>query len=236
MAAVALAALLVAAAVSGCSVIRKVNNAVNTIETNKQIMDSFTSSMNSSKDIAFTATYVTTGSSPATVVYGVNPPHEVAFTDTPAGGGSGGFSFISNASGEYSCTNGVDSTTCDKLSGAQAISQQSIVDFYTPAHWVSFLDGFSLAAGFAGDKVNKSTASINGFSLNCVDFQAPGVSGTSRICTTKEGILGLVNVAGSTTAFELKSYSTHPPASMFQLNPRATVVTPSPGSTTSVPG
>ena len=63
------------------------------------------------------------------------------------------------------------------------------------------LDGvpqdFSLAAGFA-DKVTQSTMAVNGFNLQCVDFNAPGVPGTEhdlhdgpghpRLCQGRHGL------------------------------------------------
>jgi hypothetical protein len=109
------------------------------------------------------------------------------------------------------------------LSPGDAQEQNAIFDFYTPAHWVNFLKGFSLAAGFAGDKVTSSTMTVNGFAMSCVDFSTPGESGESTICTTAQGILGYVKVAGDSTSFEIKSYSATPDASLFQLPPGATV-------------
>src|SRR5579863_9679976 len=38
--------------------------------------------------------------------------------------------------------------------------------------WVTFLRTFALAAGFAGDKVGTSTTTVNGFTMNCLDFRA----------------------------------------------------------------
>jgi hypothetical protein len=116
------------------------------------------------------------------------------------------------------------------LGSADAATQNKIFDFYTPAHWVNFLRDFSLAAGFAGDKVTSSTMTVNGFAMNCVDFRAPGVPGTSTICSTSQGILGYVKVASDTTSFEIQSFSTSPPASLFQLPQGATVTTAPPGS------
>jgi hypothetical protein len=110
------------------------------------------------------------------------------------------------------------------LGGAEANNQNQILDFYTPSHWVGFLRDFSLAAGFAGDKVTTSTMTVNGFAMQCVDFRAPGVPGTSTICSTSQGLLGYVKVATESTSFEIEKYSTSPDASLFQL-PRGAKVT-----------
>ena len=106
---------------------------------------------------------------------------------------------------------------CQKLGSEEANNQNQILDFYTPSHWIGFLRDFSLAAGFAGDKVTTSTMTVNGFAMNCVDFVAPGVPGTSTICSTSQGLLGYVKVANDATSFEITKYSTSPAASLFEL-------------------
>jgi hypothetical protein len=134
---------------------------------------------------------------------------------------------VVNSSGEYACSQASSAGpwTCQKLGTADAASQNEIFNFYTPAHWIGFLRDFSLAAGIAGDKVTSSTMTVNGFNLNCVDFNAGGVPGTSTICSTDQGILGYVKVASDSTSFEIQSFSTSPPASLFELPPGATVTT-----------
>jgi hypothetical protein len=221
---------------SGCSIVKAASKVVHTVEGNKSTIDHFTSKVQNGEAQPFEATYVTTGSSPAKIVYAVQPPKGLAFTDTPSGTGnsSNTFNLIVNASGEYSCAPpSGGSVTCEKLGTADAAQENEIFDFYTPSHWITFLKDFSLAAGFAGDKVSSSTMSVNGFSLSCVDFVASGVPGTSTICTTAQGILGYVKVAGDSTSFEIQNYSGSPQASLFQLPPGAKVVTPPTTSTTS---
>ena len=66
---------------------------------------------------------------------------------------------------------------------------------------------------------------VNGFAMNCVDLVAPGVAGTSTICTTAQGILGYVNVASDSVSFEIVKFSTSPPSSLFALPPGATITT-----------
>ena len=70
-----LMAVLVAvgAVATGCSVVSKVKLDVHTVEANKSTVDSFTQNLQSTKDTPFEATYMTTGSSPATIVYAVDP-------------------------------------------------------------------------------------------------------------------------------------------------------------------
>jgi hypothetical protein len=217
---------------SACSAISKVKAAVHDIRGNKATIDAFNTTLQAGAATTFEATYVTTGSAPATIVYAVQPPKGVAFTDTPSGG-SGDTSpvhLVVNASGEFACSQSSPGGaaarwTCEKLGTANAAAESKIFDFYTPTHWISFLRDFSLAAGLAGDKVSSSTMTVNGFPLHCVDFVTAGVVGTSTICSTAQGVLGYVKVASDSTSFEIQSFSTAPPASLFELPPGATVTT-----------
>jgi hypothetical protein len=215
---------------SGCSIIHAVRKVTHAIEGNKQTVDSFASGLQSGEGATFEATYVTTGAAPATITYAVQPPNGVAFVDMPSAGGTGGVDLVVNSSGEYSCSSGSGAPTCQKLGKLSSTNENQIFDFYTPAHWVNFLKDFALAAGFAGDKVSSSTMTVNGFAMNCVDFVASGVPGTSTICSTSQGILGYVKVASDSTSFEIKSYSSSPSASLFQLPPGAKVVTEQSGN------
>ena len=107
--------------------------------------------------------------------------------------------------------------------------QNQIFGLYTAAHWAAFLKTFALAAGFAGDKVSTSARTVNGFSMSCVDFRASGIPGTSTICTTSSGVLGYVKVAGESTSFQIKSYTTSPSAALFRLPPGAKISHPTTG-------
>jgi hypothetical protein len=227
--------VLTAALLAGCGVVSTVQSVAKNVEANKNTIDAFTAAMKSGGAKAFAATYVTTGASPATIVYAARPPNQLLFKATPSAGstGQGEIFLIVNASGEFTCSSAAVSgsglkrvPTCQKLASAQAAVQNQILNLYTPSHWVAFLEGLSLAAGFAGDKVTQSHLTVNGFAMQCVDFQAPGITGTSTICTTAQGVLGYVKVASETTSFEIKSYSTSPAPSRFKLPTGAKVTTP----------
>jgi hypothetical protein len=224
---------------TGCSVVKAVKKVEQDVRGNKSTIDAFTTKIQSGESTTFEATYVTTGGSPATIVYAVEPPNGLAFTDTPegaAGASATSVDVIVNATGEYSCSPPSSSSsepTCQKLGTAAVATENKLFELYTPAHWVGFLRDFSLVAGIAGDKVTSSDMTVNGFSMRCVDFVASGVPGTSTVCTTAQGILGYVKVASNPTSFEIKSYSGSPPASLFALPPGATITTiPTPTSTT----
>ncbi len=213
------AVALLIAGLAGCGIVQKINNVRHAVDTNRAAIKAFTQGLKSGEATPFSATYVTTGGSPATVTYAVRPPTDVAFKETAQGSGTANLDLVSNSSGEYSCTSAGASSgwSCQKLGKAEAVAQNQIVNFYTPSHWVGFLETFSVAAGVAGDKVTTSSMTVNGFSMHCVDFNAKGVQGTSTICSTAQNILGYVKVAGDATSFELKSYSASPAASLFQL-------------------
>lgn len=227
-AAAALVAMLAGSlAIAGCGVISKVSSVTHAVEGNKQVIEGFAGGLKNGVT-TFEATYQTTGANPATVVYAVRPPNDLLFKGTSTGGstGLGTADIVANSSGEYACapdSSGSSHITCSKLDKLSVNAENGIFSFYTPAHWVRFLDGFAIAAGLAGDKVSTSTLTKNGFSMHCVDFNAPGVAGTSTICTTAQGLLGYVKVAGDSTSFELKSYSGSPPDSLFTLPAGATV-------------
>jgi hypothetical protein len=229
-AAAAVCALALTVGLTGCSVVSDVKKVTRDVESNRATINAFAQTMQSGQTTPFVARYVTTGSAPATIVYAVQPPREVAFTDTPSGTATGqgirNLHLVVNASGAYSCSPPSSAGvrwTCQRLAKANAAAKNKILDFYTPAHWVVFLREFALAAGFAGDKVGSSAMTVNGFSMKCVDFQASGIPGASKICTTAQGILGYVKVASVATSFKITSYSTSPPASLFRLPAHAKI-------------
>ena len=134
------------------------------VKGNKATVDAFTQNLSNGKSVPFAATYATSGASPATVVYAVNPSAgELAFHLTQTGGSASNVQFIVNSSGNYSCTQSGSSWSCNKLDQASATDQENLFDLYTPDHWINFLKGLSLVAGLAGDKVTTSTMSVNGF-------------------------------------------------------------------------
>jgi hypothetical protein len=213
---------------TGCSAVAKVRQDVHNVEGNRATIDSFTQNLQSNKSTPFEATYTTTGSAPATVVYAVDPSSGgLAFHATQTAANASNLQVIVNSSGEYTCNQSGSggAWSCQKLGQADAATENRIFDVYTPSHWISFLKGVSLVAGLAGDKVTSSTMSLNGFDMTCVDLVATGVPGTSTICSTSQGILGYVKVAQDNTSFQITNYSSSPSPSLFQLPPGATVTT-----------
>src|SRR5690242_13347386 len=92
---------LVSTGVSGCSIINKVNHVVQAVNADKAIIQNFANLLKSGKATPFQATYVTTGSSPTTVIYAVQPPKEAAFKEISGNNATSGtptVDLISNAS------------------------------------------------------------------------------------------------------------------------------------------
>jgi hypothetical protein len=125
--ALAAAALVVGAfGLTGCSVVKAAEKVKHDVEGNKATINTFTDKIQSGEATTFEATYTTTGTAPATIVYAVQPPEGLAFTDTPAGaGGSDATSVdvVVNPAGEYSCTPPSSSSStwsCQKLAKADA--------------------------------------------------------------------------------------------------------------------
>jgi hypothetical protein len=221
LAALAVTAALVSGAVlAGCGLAKDVKKVASTVQSNKAVIDLFTAKLKSGQPAQFVVRYMTTGSAPSKISYAVQPPGRLAFSDSQTGSGAalGGARLIVNSAGAYACTLASGpGWSCDKLPKASAAAQKKLLDFYTPAHWVAFLEGLALTAGFAGDKISSSSITVNGFAMQCVDFRAPGVPGTSKICTTAQHLLGYVKVASESTGFEITSYSGSPPAALFAL-------------------
>src|SRR5580700_5167450 len=102
-----LVAILVTVGVLGaaCSALHKVEQAVHTVESNKATIDSFTRNLQAKKSAPFEATYSTTGSAPATVVYAVDPATGgLAFHEAQTGTNASSVQLIVNPSGEYTCS------------------------------------------------------------------------------------------------------------------------------------
>ena len=224
----------VGALATGCSVVGKVKQAVHTVEGNKATIDSFNQNLQSTKDTPFEATYTTTGSSPATVVYAVDPsqrrpclprdPDGIERVHHPGDRERLGRVRVQPEWIGWR-------VVMPEVGPGRCHHENKIFDVYTPSHWVSFLKGVSLVAGLAGDKVTTSTMSLNGFDMNCVDLVAKRRAGHQHHLQTSQGILGYVEVASESTSFQITNYSSSPDPSLFQLPPGATVTTPTTATT-----
>jgi hypothetical protein len=217
----AVAALVLGAGVASCGIVSTVKKVAGVVHGNKVIINQFTGKLQSGQPSQFEVTYTTTGSSQTKISYAVQPPHDLAIVVSQASGGpaAGDARFIVNTAGQYSCARAAigGGWACTKVPSNSSATPGQLLDIYTPAHWVTFLQDFSLAAGFAGDKITSSSMTVNGFPMQCVDFVASGVPGTSKVCTTAQHLLGYVQVASQSTGFEISAYSTTPDPTLFQV-------------------
>ena len=223
---VLIASALVLSSCSAISAVKKIEHAVN---ANTAAINSFSKGIKSGATTAFSATYASTGASPATVVYAVDPTHGSSFSETPSSQSAStpAIKVIVNPTGEFICTQETSAATwsCKKADPLSTADERKVVDFYTPSHWLTFLRGFSLIAGLAGDAVTSSSMVVNGFAMNCVNLKTPGQAERSTICTTQQGILGYVEVAGDSTSFEMTAFTSTPDPSLFTLPAGASVST-----------
>jgi hypothetical protein len=222
---VVLAAALI---LSGCGVTKAIehhveNKVLNSFTGHNKVMDNFTTKLNTNLNAAYEATYVTTGSSPATITFATSPPKDFYFE----GGGGAGDRLLQNSTGSYTCLKSTSGGwSCTKLSASTFDTAKVAYALYSGRYWVTFLKVYSTVAGLAGVTIKASSMTVNGYPLSCVVVDGGKQNpGTSTWCETSTGILAYVQAAANGTAFELKSYTTNPPSSLFELPAGATVST-----------
>lgn len=221
---------VVALALSGCGVVKAIEHkALNELTGRNKVLNTFTSKINTSPDASYEATYVTTGSSPATITFAATPPNDLLFQ----GGGTSG-RLLQNSTGSYACNQATGgATTCTRLSAQLFNTEKAVYALYSGKYWIDFLRVYSTVAGLAGVSIKASSMTVNGFALSCVVVNGGKQNtGTSTWCETSAGILAYVQAQSNGTAFELKSYSANPPASLFALPAGATVNTLPPVTST----
>jgi hypothetical protein len=230
-----LALSVAALGLSGCGVVKAIehhveNKVLNALTGHNKTMDAFTTKISANLNTPYEATYVTTGSSPATITFASSPPTDFFFQ----GGGSTG-RLLQNSTGSYTC---LQKTTggwsCTKLSTSTFDTAKLAYALYSGKYWVTFLRIYSTVAGLAGVTIKASTMTVNGYPLSCVVVNGGKQNpGTSTWCETSTGILAYVQAVNNGTAFELKSYNSNPSSSLFALPAGATVSTLPPTPTTS---
>jgi hypothetical protein len=214
---------IAAMCLSGCGIVKTIEHkALNDLTGHNKTLNAFTSKINTNPNASYEATYVTTGSSPATITIATSPPKDFLFE----GGGSTG-RLLQNSTGSYACTETTSGGwSCTRLSAATFNTQKAVYALYSGSYWIDFLKIYSTVAGLAGVSIKASSMTVNGFPLSCIVVNAKTNStGTSTWCETSTGVLAYVQATSNGTAFELKSYSTSPAASLFSLPAGATVNT-----------
>ena len=157
---------------------------------------------------------MTTGSSPATIVFAATPPNDLLFQSSGTTG-----RLLQNSTGSYNCIQATGGgTSCTRLSTQLFNTAKAVYALYSGKYWIDFLRVYSTVAGLAGVSIKASSMSVNGFALSCIVVNGGKQNpGTSTWCETSAGILAYVQAQSNGTAFELKSYTPNPPASLFAL-------------------
>jgi hypothetical protein len=217
----------VALALSGCGVVKVIehkieNKTVGALTGHNKVLSGFTSKVNTSTNMSYEATYVTTGSSPATVTFAATPPNDLLFEGSATTG-----RLLENSTGSYTC---IQTTTggwsCTRLSATTFNTEKAVYALYSAKYWIDFLQIYSTVAALSGVSIKASSMTVNGFPLSCIVINGGTQNpGTSTWCETSTGILAYVQVASKGTAFELKSFTANPPASLFALPAGATIST-----------
>lgn len=210
-------------AMAGCA--SEFRKAAHDVKANRATIDRFAKTLNRSNTKRFEASYVTTGGAPARIVYAADPPRYLALTYTPAGNGTRR-AVIVNTRGEYECskTSPHRHWTCRRAGSASTAVRSKLLALYTPSHWVGFLKGIAIASGLAGDTVTTARQSTGGFALKCVLVHTPVQRGPVKLCTTAQGVLGLVQLDTGATSFKIRSYRPVPAPSLFRLPPGTRVI------------
>lgn len=221
---------LAATALTGCGTVSKAVNAVKTahdILHGSSAIDSLTTRIKTGDASAYEVTYLTTGSSPATIEYAASPPNGFAFDETSS---DSHLDVFQGPAGQFACNRPQSSTSawsCLKLQGAQMETYKAMYALYSGSYWIDFLKMYSVAAALHGVTITSSTMTVNGFNLQCADVRSGrGSKATeSTWCVTSSGVLGYVKTSADSTAFEIKSYGASPPSSLFAVPSGATVGT-----------
>jgi hypothetical protein len=233
---VAVMVVPLALGLTSCSSLNKAVNAVKTVHNmlhGSAAISSLSSKISAGDSAAYEVTYVTTGSSPATINYAADPPHDFAFDDTTS---TGELRLFAGPAGQFECNRPKSTGTwsCLETNVTGINTTKLMYALYSGSYWIDFLRIYSVAAALHGVTITSSTMTVNGFNLQCamvVSGNKPNQT-TSKVCVTSHGILGYVSVAAKAADFEIKSYSAFPSASLFSVPAGATVTT-IPTSTTS---
>lgn len=174
---------------------------------------------------AYDAVYKSTGTSGTdTVEIASQPPSSFAFKVTSA---SGTGDYLGNGKTDYACNqaSGATAWSCVNFGSNLGSTYTALSQLYSGKYWASLLTTYKSDAAAAGVEVTSSSMTVAGVSLACVTYKGGAVGNGGEVCVTPAGVLGYVHSASNNETFELTSYSTSPPSSLFTLPAGATVST-----------
>jgi hypothetical protein len=183
-----------------------------------------TGKIQSGETQTFEATYkASANGTTKTITIAAAPPKSFAFM-IPASGGSSATDLVSNGTSTYECSQPSGAWQCISLPTSELGALSNVFELYEGKYWLNDLTGLKAYAATAGVSLTTSSMTVNGFSLQCVNFSSTThASENGEWCVTAQGIMGYVKAA--TSSFELTSYSTSVPSSTFKPPTGATITT-----------
>jgi hypothetical protein len=126
-------------------------------------------------------------------------------------------------SGSTTATTKAGATTCVSMGGSNPLA--SLQNTFGPAAVVTALNlaKTELGSKLAGIKITSSSATFAGQPSTCVTVTGHGQGG--KYCVTNKGVLAYLGDSSGSGIFQLTSYSSKPPPSLFQLPSGATTQT-----------
>lgn len=187
-------------------------------------LDTLAGNVKAAQTSTFQAVYSSTsGGSTSTITLAQSSPKQMFGTTDSSGSTT---SLVNTGSTTYSCTTASGaSTTCTSIGGGLASSALTgVMNVYNGRAALTVLKVWqsSIAAHLAGVSLTFSDEIIAGQSSTCAHWSQSGDAAT--YCVTSTGVLAKVQSSGG-HSFELTSYTTSPPASVFTVPQGATVVT-----------
>jgi hypothetical protein len=216
-----------ASACSAIGAIKKVSTAVHDISGGNKAVSAWEAQVAKGDTAKYQVSYETTGPGGSTVTYASDPPSSFAL-DVPGSNGSGTFDYIQNGATGYYCSQTSGKWTCIKeATSGSSNTYSSLFEIYQGSYWLGFLKYYEAAAALEGVTVKNTTMSKNGFNLSCIVIEnsKAQTNGGTFCYVTSTGVLGYTHSNGSNSSFEIKSYSSSPSSSLFQLPSGATITT-----------
>lgn len=218
--------------VSACGILtaaKRISTAVHDISGGNAALNAWEKQVKSGEGQKYSVTYETTGKGGGTITFASDPPHDFAYT-SGASDGNSATDFVEIGSTSYDCTQPSGGKWgCEKLSGALgSASEAGLFDLYTGAYWLTFLKYYEAAAALEGVTIKNTTMNVNSFPLSCVviDNSKDENNGGTFCVVTATGVLGYIhNNSSPTSDFEIKTYTSSPASSLFQVPAGATVST-----------
>jgi hypothetical protein len=180
-------------------------------------LNKLASSAQHASNSTFSLTYVSTGSSPSTVILEQKPPMQLFKSGTGE--------VVFDGRKAYYCDTSSTPATCMSYGSAGSSPLGSMMSAYDAGTYAGIMKGWEglVSAGIAGYHISFSTATFAGQPSDCVTWDYQGDK--AKYCVTTSGVLAFVGggSGSSSSTFELTKYSTSVSAADFSLPKGATI-------------